>query len=966
MQKHQVRAHRAKKALTSIVRILGLSLPIVLVAKPTLAFLPAVGILAGIAFLPAIIDLLLKVVVGVIGLIMSGISHLAVLVIENVALAGGKDLLNSVEIRDLWELLLSGVNGLFFLALAIFAIMIITGAQNYNLKKALTALIGAVAIANLSYDIVKVIVILGDGLALGISEAFATLNGSGGKDIVRDLITVRFAEIFTWPEEITIFSGGAAVSAIVESLLTATIYLATLAISMYVLIKLALTLIERAIRLALSIVLAPLLFALQVFPGDMASLGKNWWGDVIKWTLVLPYTYLLLGIAAIIMPDTANLNITREIINGMSGEGGQDVTSAWRNIMLIIASISIMSVAANAAGALGIKSVASAGLTKPMDNALRAGGKFIGTYAGGLYRSAADRGRKSAAAGQLLPDKVLGIPMGGINKMAQAGAKASNAIDLGMAKIRRVAKEGNEAPARRAEELLRNSDEEEYSILTNRIEGDAIKRASASGAIASPTLKEFMQLSQSKRDDFIKEARDANPNIDKKLKDADRRTSEKLKGGAELEIAKGKTSQQFYNDGTEARDLLVHDMEGTVPGSANGRLSDADRRKYQKQLNLSQEGLRQLKTAGDNDAQLLLNNLYQNNRGFQATWSARKRSPLYQPYRPGTGEVDPYSIMKYGKLKQEASEFDTSNLMALRSRIDADFASAISGAPTEVLDKVIVNGSQDTRDTLDDYSDLLEASFTGSKEDKTAKSKFLDRFSKISHDKDTNAKLSEIDLTHPTASAEKAGLIENVLISRMQPRDDREKELVKSIAQVRMKNIQLSDTTPAATLSALIQAKRGITPDVRTYGVETLQYKKIQDGIQRLERPMASAIGGSAALQAEVEELKSKDATGATTKFFTTDLVNVTDSVIKEAGKKEGQDDFDPAMLKKQKAIEILSDPTERTEYEGFMDKLSQTVDEKTLRVIFPQAENLSEIKDLATVEQIVTMKFKFLQPTEK
>lgn len=313
-----------------------------------------------------IIGTLLLIVLGSISSLVSGIMSSF---INQVLVGGGNSLIFGSQIETAWLSVLQGTNVLLFLALGIMSIMIITGMQNYNLKKAISGLIYAILMANFSFQIVKLLVLLGDALRNGIAAGL--MSTTGGED---PILKLSNAWIFVFgPVDISA-TDNSGFMLFLASMISA----AVMVISAYALVRIGLILIERIVRLSLYIVFAPLVFILQLFPGvGLDSLSKDWWRDLVKWVLVLPISYFLIAVASILLPT--DISISREMFKSVTGEGSQ----LWSSIILALASALVV-IAAGDVGKL-LKLDVSAP-TKFLGNALSKGltnnGKNAATLAG--------------------------------------------------------------------------------------------------------------------------------------------------------------------------------------------------------------------------------------------------------------------------------------------------------------------------------------------------------------------------------------------------------------------------------------------------------------------------------------------------------------------------------------------------------------------------------------------------------
>ena len=302
-----------------------------------------IGLIAGLAAAPTIIK-------GVVGLLVAGLLTLlntlntVFLFFIDRILAGQNFILENQVILGAWELMRNVANVLFFLALVAFAIMIITRTGGYNFKKAITGLVTAVVLANLSYSIVLVMIEVGDALKNSVS-LFSTGVGNPLIGLGEDLYVLFwsdqgafnfsgfFDKVFDWKDLLN-YIGLALLLLIVGALTT------------YAFFRLAFILIERGVRLILLVIFAPIQFALSLLPHkDFQSMAQNWWSDLIRWVLVLPLAYLLLGIALRLKPgSTQGTSVFDQAALVAQGEAGAD----FGVLMYYIVVIALMLSAANA------------------------------------------------------------------------------------------------------------------------------------------------------------------------------------------------------------------------------------------------------------------------------------------------------------------------------------------------------------------------------------------------------------------------------------------------------------------------------------------------------------------------------------------------------------------------------------------------------------------------------------------
>ncbi|MFH0905529.1 MAG: hypothetical protein V1826_02305 [bacterium] len=386
-------------------RVGVLLIPFLALAKPAAAIAPvAIGAgVLGLAFvLPTIFNAVIGLVVGVLISIINTLSGMLVAIIDYLILPGQRSLLFSPEIQGVWEWMQIAANVLFFAAIFIFAIMIITRQGGYNFKKAINALAIGVIMANLSYKIVLMVVEIGDSLTASAHTFFSSTGSTFGG------IGPMWETLFMgqgWDTMLTIengtFSSGASA---VEYLMLALAMLAVSAIGLWVFFRLTFILIERAIRIVLTAIFGPVMFALSIIPyPELQKMGTNWWSDLIRWVLVLPLTYIYIGLANKLMP-TDGTPMFQQIIDATNGATG--VTNVGQFMYLIIP-IAILFAAGNVPQMLNIsisavtKAIGGwsqnqlkfAGLTGLKLGGLALGGTKVGQWAWGQYGKVAAQRR---------------------------------------------------------------------------------------------------------------------------------------------------------------------------------------------------------------------------------------------------------------------------------------------------------------------------------------------------------------------------------------------------------------------------------------------------------------------------------------------------------------------------------------------------------------------------------------------
>ncbi|MFA5010119.1 MAG: hypothetical protein WC553_02750 [Patescibacteria group bacterium] len=361
----------------------------------------------------------------IFGTLANLLSRLFLSIINSVILPGQNSLIFGTQLESVWKVMLTIANSIFFIALFVFAILIITRQAGYNFKKAITTLIVAVVMANLSLEIIRLLIEAGDALRNTASQ----LPGVGSSS----------EELVTWFNGLLSDTEIKEIALNDDSSLGRTILLsfglmaAEIAI-MVALFKLMGVLIERAIRLAILAIFAPVQVAISILPQkELQNMGTNWLSDAIKWVLVLPIAFILIGVARIIMPsDTAEA--VKAFLQGAAETGGVDATNTG-TLFLIIIGIGIIVAAGNSAAILKLPVEAAAKFfSGAADKATSAVGKFAYRNTLGTAGKAAGTYAKTQweAAKQTKFGKIVGTPARKARvRQAAAEAKLESMQKLG-------------------------------------------------------------------------------------------------------------------------------------------------------------------------------------------------------------------------------------------------------------------------------------------------------------------------------------------------------------------------------------------------------------------------------------------------------------------------------------------------------------------------------------------------------
>lgn len=360
-------------------RVLIILLPLLTFAEPTFAQIAAIaGGVVAFTFLP----MLLGLIASLIGTFTTFIIYL----IDNLILPGQNSLLfDNPVIQDVWSMMQGAANVLFFLAILAMSVMIITRSAGYNFKKAITSLITAVVLANLSFVIVRVLIEAGDALRNSAGTVFnsagATAQGMWG----------LFTGVFIDPG--TLENAGSIINQYVSSgnltffdAIGNGIFMIIVGlIGLYVFFRLAFILIERTVQLVIRVIFAPIIFALSVLPHpELQKMATTWWSDVIRWVLVLPLAFLLVGVAhSLAVYQSASIY---GIVTSFT-DGSQSVATHTGDLLFAIVIVAILIAAGNVHQMLNVPiSAATKFFTDTIPGAIKGGATFLG---GGLMRDAA-------------------------------------------------------------------------------------------------------------------------------------------------------------------------------------------------------------------------------------------------------------------------------------------------------------------------------------------------------------------------------------------------------------------------------------------------------------------------------------------------------------------------------------------------------------------------------------------------
>ncbi len=293
---------------------------------------------------------LLKAILGTlfsfISMVLTGVSNLFIWIINDLVLPGQNSLFfgNGDQVGQLkiaYDVMLNIANGLFFAILLVFAVMIIIRRTGYNFKKAVIALITAIALANISYQLVQILIEAGDALRNSASHLPGLDASSTGT------FSTWISQFGTLLNVNVLVNGDVSVFKYLFASFTA---MAFQAIIVWILYRLTFVLIERAIRLAILTIFAPIQAVLGVLPEKAIQIGdSNWFSDVIRWILVLPVTFILIGVAKAIAPFNSVEALQQFLSTRLFVVGGiNDVsTTNVGSIMYLIICLGVLIAAGN-------------------------------------------------------------------------------------------------------------------------------------------------------------------------------------------------------------------------------------------------------------------------------------------------------------------------------------------------------------------------------------------------------------------------------------------------------------------------------------------------------------------------------------------------------------------------------------------------------------------------------------------
>lgn len=371
-------------------------------------------------------------------------------------------ILNQEIVERTFDYILTFANTLFLIALAVFAIMIILRQTGYTFKRAITGLVVAVALANLSRLIVLAIVEISDMLA---RWPLASIEG-GSANVFRTLIQAFTA---TETSQFVDFVDRAAEAGNKGGLIELAVLILiviVLFIGVYVLFRLAFILVERAVRLVVYLVFAPLVFALYLFPSkELQNLASSWWSEVIKWAMVLPVVVFLMKISFDFLLMVNETMLENGIVYGIRliNQGQPEAAAAnviTASFVFFIIAIALLLAAANIQKPMGIAATKfTEGAANLVSGGVKAASRFAWRAGTAPVKAGARRiGQRTAAMAKNLGFRVATTgPLKGWTKGIYKVLRGPQLAEAAQAKERELFFRGAEAEQLRARYVNLNS-----------------------------------------------------------------------------------------------------------------------------------------------------------------------------------------------------------------------------------------------------------------------------------------------------------------------------------------------------------------------------------------------------------------------------------------------------------------------------------------------------------------------------
>ena len=911
------------------------------------------GFLSDQGLAQVVFRVLMAILVLIIGGVLGAITLFCTTIMQNALLNAQNSIILSDAIGNAWQILLSGSNVLFFLALTIFAVMIIIGAQNYNLKKAISGVVYAFIAANLSFEIVHLFVNLGDSLQFGIREAFIQLGGLNPYDRLWGFFAANaqmpaiFADIFS-PQGVS-----TGVAETVQILVLSVGFIVSQAVTAYVAIRLVIILAERAIRLALLIVFAPLIFVLQLFPGaGLNNLSQNWWGDLIKWVLVLPTVYLLMGIAGILLPADPT-SIAEKFAAAMGVGTGQPIdTNIWTDPMLIVAAIAVLYAASNATGLLKLGSEGLDLLGKPLD-------KLLGSYGEKAKVStqvAFNKAQLRAAEGNPVFNEggrfgnlaALGNAALGGNKIGRGLAQVGVWLRTKSATSDRNLEVGKETLGKQKSELLAKQDWKEDRANQDYILKLSVEEGQAQGTLgANATKYDFLNLSDDDKGKITKIVSKKNPQAFDKLIRGIINTAKANETQAEKDFKSSKPIGLAQSELEESLNRLIPYLEGQEPFSQN---IGEDINKIGANMYLLDEYIQKGTQEQKDRARDLKNQFLVKKYGREAFEIATRRQPYYATEQRRTGEGDPRNTKRLAEIETTLTEptYSPANISRLENPIRRaalsqgqgnELINAINGSGPLTLRLMITDSNEPARlsrlNALNEYETFMSSQRSNSKGVKNAitqikKGPLVDKI------KSHEANILRDEGVGP--SPEKFARWKAVLTDIIKPTDNDGAVYVEQLAELKNNDFEIDEIESSRILGkslrdnavAVLDANQAPTTELKNLAKTVETKKQLEADRNQLRDKTRKDYGDYEQTVTTINELKKTQPQTAGSLFF--------DKTKEERLRYfRAVRSVDDNTAKNGRVMDdIYQTDADRVAFKAYADEIWDTLGESRVKVLFP------------------------------
>lgn len=236
-----------------------------------------------------------------------------------------------------WAIFRDIANLFFILILLFIAIGTIVRSQSYNLKNLLPKLIIAVFLINFSNVITSVIIDFGNIFMYGVLKWMCPPAASATcfQDFYAQLMGVIDALFWKYPITAISFDFKDAASIGIAAIYTFIYGLVLIALGIFLVIRIAV--------LALLIILSPLAFVGEVFPG-LKEISSEWWDKLIKYAMFGPIFALLLYVSGLMAQNTIAVDPAVFESNPNLSWMAQNITLILTNIIPLIFLLAIIPV----------------------------------------------------------------------------------------------------------------------------------------------------------------------------------------------------------------------------------------------------------------------------------------------------------------------------------------------------------------------------------------------------------------------------------------------------------------------------------------------------------------------------------------------------------------------------------------------------------------------------------------------